>query len=154
MKYFLITDDTDVLIYNDEHKNFTKTNEIIKKGTIIQGEAKDFEGLKKSKNFTYKIIELKNKKIIFQKNTKPMETTEITLSADGKQTNQASVTSEKKYEQVQTTNKKAQVLKIVLPIGIAGLTYYFVKNSPKKTIKYGLPLALLAISYFVLNRKK
>lgn len=75
--------DSPILIPNKEHKNFTRTNEIIPNGTIINGEPKSIQGKRRGEDFTYKLFLTDKKQLIHLKNTNAMNTTEIKLGADG-----------------------------------------------------------------------
>jgi hypothetical protein len=81
-----VIEDAQVLIPNPEHKNFTRTNEVIPKGTLLEGEIKVVAGLKRGEPFNYNLFYTTDKKIIYIKYIKPMEKTEVTLGADGAQT--------------------------------------------------------------------
>lgn len=78
-----VIDNANVLIPNATHKNFTETSEIIPKGTLTEGSAKSISGLRRGKEFTYKLFLTKDNKLIYIKKTKPMETTEVTFNAAG-----------------------------------------------------------------------
>jgi hypothetical protein len=78
-------EDAKVLIPNKEHKNFTTNNEIIKKGTELEGKSKKIFGLRRGKPFSYRIFQTNENKIIYLNKIKPMAT-EVTLGADSSQT--------------------------------------------------------------------
>lgn len=78
-------EDAKVLIPNKEHKNFTTNNEIIEKGTELEGTSKKIFGLRRGKPFSYRIFETTDNKIIYLNKIKPMAT-EVTLGADSGQT--------------------------------------------------------------------
>jgi F0F1-type ATP synthase assembly protein I len=73
---------TNVLKQNDEHKNFTATNEVITQGTVITGQPLIVEGLRRGEPFKYRLFVTKEGKIIYQNKIKPMAVTEVTLGAD------------------------------------------------------------------------
>ena len=78
--------DSQVLIPNPEHKNFTASDVVIPKGTALAGEVKAIKGLRKGEPFTYRLFYTNKNQIIYTKNIKPvntMERTEVTLSAEG-----------------------------------------------------------------------
>lgn len=81
-----IIEDANVLIPNKEHENFTEGKEVLKRGTIINGEAKLIKGKRRGENFTYRLFLTNNKQLIYLKKIKPMEVTEVTLGADSSQT--------------------------------------------------------------------
>ncbi len=82
----IVTEDTQVLIPNQEHKNFTDSTETVKTGTILEGNETLIKGKRRGDDFVYKLFSFKdnqnNYKLIYIKKTKPMETTEVTLGAD------------------------------------------------------------------------
>jgi hypothetical protein len=82
-----VTEDTRVLIPNQEHKNFTDSREVVKKDTILDGDEKLIQGKRRGEDFVYRLFSFKDSadnkyKLIYIKKTKPMETTEVTLGAD------------------------------------------------------------------------
>jgi hypothetical protein len=78
-----VIENANVLTPNTEHKNFTETSEIIKKGTILVGEPKTIKGRRRGEDFNYRLFVIKeNNKIIYLKKIKPMQVTEVTLGAD------------------------------------------------------------------------
>ncbi|MES2287568.1 MAG: glycine zipper 2TM domain-containing protein [Bacteroidota bacterium] len=79
----VLVEDSQILIPNPTHKNFTRTNEILPKGNVVEGEIKVVEGLKKGEPFNYRLFFTNKNQIIYVKNIKPMETTEVKLGADG-----------------------------------------------------------------------
>jgi hypothetical protein len=80
-----VISDAHVLIPNKNHQNFTRTGEIIPAGTKVEGTVKVINGLKRGLPFDYKLFYTNDKKIIYIKNIKPMEKTEVTLGADAAQ---------------------------------------------------------------------
>lgn len=79
----IVLEDAKTLTENVEHKNFTETNEIIPKGTTVDGRYLQVEGLRRGEPFIYKIFITKEGKILYQKKLEPMAVTEVTLGADG-----------------------------------------------------------------------
>ena len=78
-----VIEDANILIPNKEHKNFTETSEIIKKGSILDGLPRMIKGKRRGEDFTYKLfVTEKDNKIIHLKKIKPMSVTEVTLGAD------------------------------------------------------------------------
>ena len=77
-----VIEDAKVLIPNKEHLNFTEGNEVIKKGTEIEGNPKQIKGKRRGEDFVYKLFGTNDNKIIYLKKIKPMEKTEVTLGAD------------------------------------------------------------------------
>ncbi len=81
-----VIEDAKVLIPNQEHKNFTDSTEVVKAGTILDGNESLIQGKRRGEDFVYKLFSFKDSdnkyKLIYIKKTKPMETTEVTLGAD------------------------------------------------------------------------
>ena len=61
-----------ILINNDEHKNFVETDKILPKGTILEGEYKNIKGLRRGKEFMYRLFIDNDGIIIYEKNVEPM----------------------------------------------------------------------------------
>lgn len=82
-----IIEDAIVLLPNMEHQAFTHGAEIIKKGTIVNGEPKMIDGKRRGKRFVYKLFLTDNDQLIYINKIKhqPMQKTEVTLSADAEQ---------------------------------------------------------------------
>lgn len=82
-----LIEDAPVLIPNPSHKNFTRTTEVLKKGTKLNGEQKLINGLHRGKPFRYNLFYTDNNEIIYIKHIKPknMNKTEVTLGADSAQ---------------------------------------------------------------------
>lgn len=78
----VVAEDAHILIPNPTHKNFTRTNEILPKGNYVEGEVKIVEGLKRGQPFNYRLFYTDKNQIIYVKNIKPMETTEVKLGVD------------------------------------------------------------------------
>lgn len=78
--------DCNILKANKEHKNFTETKEIFKKGDTLKGRFVNIDGLRRGKPFNYRIFITDDEKIIYQNCIQPMKTTEVMLGADSAQT--------------------------------------------------------------------
>lgn len=115
-----VTEDAYVLIPNKEHQNFTQTEKLIGKGTILNGEPKTISGKRRGEPFQYKLFLTNNKEYIHLKKTKPMTTTEVTLGADASQT--PTVVS------VPTGKKLLTPMVIGGTLIGAGAGYYFAKS--------------------------
>lgn len=123
-----IIEDSKVLIPNKEHKNFTESDNIIEKGTVINGEPKSIQGLRRGEPFDYKLFLTENKQLIHIKKTKEMGTTEVALGVDAKQTTILSIPNAKELFTKHTIGGAL--------IG-AGAGYYFsakYKSMDKKSI--------------------
>ncbi len=82
-----VTEDAKILVPNKEHKNFTESNDLIKHGTVLEGEEALIKGKRRGEDFVYRLFSFHDNtdntnKLIYIKKTKPMETTEVTLGAD------------------------------------------------------------------------
>ena len=75
-----------VLKANKEHKNFTKTDQLIPAGTTLYGKTIMVDGLRRGQPFKYRLFITNDKQIIHLNKIEPMRTTEVTLGADAKQT--------------------------------------------------------------------
>ncbi len=75
--------DTKVLIPNVDHQNFTEGKEVIPAHTVIEGTPKVIAGLRRGEPFQYKLFLTNDKKLIYIKNLRNMDATEVTLGADG-----------------------------------------------------------------------
>ncbi len=79
----VVIEDAPVLVPHAEHQNFTRTRDVIPKGTEVEGDIKIIKGLKRNEPFEYNLFFTNDKKIIYIKHIKPMQKTEVTLGADG-----------------------------------------------------------------------
>lgn len=73
--------DSKYLIPNQEHQNFTESNDIVGEGNILKGNYANIEGLRRGEPFTYKLFVTEDKRILYRNNIEPMEQ-EVTLGAD------------------------------------------------------------------------
>lgn len=115
-----VIENTNVLIPNKEHKNFTETKEVISKGIELEGEPKTILGKRRGEDFNYKLFVTKDNRIIYLNKVKPMQTTEVTLGADSTQT--PTVVSIPDDKKLLTTNIVISTL-----IGL-GVGYYMSKK--------------------------
>ena len=76
-----VLENAKVLLPNKEHKNFTETDIIIPKDTIVDGEQKMIEGLRRGEPFTYRLFVTNDNKILYLNKVEPMAT-EIMLGVD------------------------------------------------------------------------
>jgi hypothetical protein len=120
-----------ILIPNQEHKNFTFSDEKIEGGTVVSGKLTSVNGLRRGEPFTYKLFLTKDNKLIYQKNLKNMkQATEVTLGADS-QTSATSVnlTPAEHFSRMKLTG--------VLIGGAAGFAYAkYKKHDLKKVAMY------------------
>jgi hypothetical protein len=61
----VIVKDTNYLIPNKEHKNFTNSIEDVNEGSVVYGDFKIVSGLRKGKPFEYRLFFTKNGKILY-----------------------------------------------------------------------------------------
>lgn len=78
----VVNKDSKILIANNEHKNFTETDQILEEGTILNGNAINVKGLRRGEPFTYRLFITPKKEILYLNNITPMNTTEVMLGAD------------------------------------------------------------------------
>jgi hypothetical protein len=143
------TDNVAVLMPNVEHKNFTETTDVIEKGTILNGEFKNIEGLRRGQNFTYRMFVTDDNKILYSKSIQPMETTEVYLGAD------QSVTATKVDLKPAETFSKVKMIALISG-GAAGYAYAkYQKQDNKKVAMYIAIGALLgyATGYYIDTNK-
>jgi len=76
-----VLENAKVLLPNKEHKNFTETDVVIPKDTIVDGEQKMIEGLRRGEPFTYRLFVTNDNKILYLNKVEPMAT-EIMLGVD------------------------------------------------------------------------
>jgi hypothetical protein len=76
-----IIEDAPILLPNKEHKNFTKSESILPKGTLVEGDFKNVSGLRRGNPFNYRVFTTKEGDIIYSKYVKPMAV-EVTMGAD------------------------------------------------------------------------
>lgn len=81
-----VIEDAPILVPNEKHKNFTRTDTIIPKGSVVIGEMKVVKGIRRGEPFEYRIFQTDKNEIIYQKKIKPMAQTQVYLSADSQQT--------------------------------------------------------------------
>jgi hypothetical protein len=61
-----------VLINNDDHQNFVETDKIIPKGTTLDGSFMNIQGLRRGKEFNYRIFKDKDGIIVYENKVEPM----------------------------------------------------------------------------------
>lgn len=141
-----VIEDARVLIENPEHQNFTETNEIIKKGTILNGNPKSIVGKRKGEPFKYKVFFTNDSKLIYIKKIKPMTTTEVQLSAEG---------DASKIRKISLPTHKSEIYGLVLG-AVTGFAYSRYKKLDTKKSVIATVIgagAGLGIGYFLNKRK-
>jgi hypothetical protein len=107
----IIIQDTNFLIPNKEHKNFTDSSESAKVGSIVTGEFRNVNGLRKGKPFEYRLFFANNGKILYANCVKTESvSSEIISNADNLQATTMKPTNQSK-------------LFVLLVGGIAGYLY-------------------------------
>lgn len=145
-----VIEDAFVLIPNKDHQNFTNSERVIKRGTILDGTETLIKGKRRGVDFQYRLFLTKDKKFIHLKKTKPMKVTEVTLGADSKQT--------PTIVDIPAT-KKMFTKTILIASGVgAGVGYLFAKRKKydkKKTILFavGGAVAGFLIGKYIEKRK-
>jgi len=76
-----IIEDAPILLPNKEHKNFTNSESILPKSTIVEGDFKNVSGLRRGNPFDYRVFTTNEGDIIYSKYVKPMAV-EVTMGAD------------------------------------------------------------------------
>jgi hypothetical protein len=61
----IVCQNTNYLIPNKEHKNFTDSSDEARVGSIVNGEFRNVDGLRKGKPFIYRLFFTKNGKILY-----------------------------------------------------------------------------------------
>jgi hypothetical protein len=61
----IVCQNTNYLIPNKEHKNFTDSSDEARVGSVITGEFRNVDGLRKGKPFQYRLFFTKNGKILY-----------------------------------------------------------------------------------------
>jgi hypothetical protein len=136
----ITTSDAPILIPNLEHKNFTDSGEVIEENTIVNGNAKNIEGLRKGKPFTYKLFVTDKNQLIHLNKIKTMETTEVTLGAD------ANVSATKVDMKPAEISNKNKFIGTVVG-GIAG--FAFAKYKKHDVKKQAMFIAIGAVAGYV-----
>jgi len=160
MMKVLVIDDAQILEPNTEHQNFTHTDDVIKKGEVLEGQKKLVNGKRRGKPFCYRLFITKDEDIIFNKNVKPMQTTEVKLGADG-ETEDAWLASQGAVTPAVINLKPAEIFNKTKTVGIVigGLSAYayckYKKSSKEKMATYIAVGALAGwITGFVIDKNR
>jgi hypothetical protein len=137
---YVTIEDAPILIPNKEHSNFTQSNKVIGKGTLIEGNELFINGKRRGEDFTYKLFRTKDNNLIHLKKIKPMNVTEVTLGATGERYSNPSSPSPTVVN-MPPSSKLLTTATIVGTIigGVAGMVYANKKGfeSSKKTLYIG-----------------
>ena len=83
----IVIQNCNLLIPNKEHKNFTDSTEEVRVGSIVTGEYRNVNGLRRGKPFQYRLFFSKDGKILYANCVKTENVrSEIISNADNKQT--------------------------------------------------------------------
>ena len=132
----VVNKDSKFLIANNEHKNFTETDELVEEGTILNGNAINVKGLRRGEPFTYRLFVTPKNEILYLNNITPMETTEVMLGADDS-------VSETKINLIPAeTFSKVKTIGLVAG-GLAGFAYAKYKKQDMKKVAMFIGLGAL-----------
>lgn len=117
-----------ILTPNAEHKNFTNSGSIIEQGTVIDGQPKLIQGLRRGEAFTYRLFITDKNQIIHINKIRPMDKTEVYLGADSAQSPTL----------VKMPNESNMGMRPVLGTVIGALAGYFLakKKNPSKVMMF------------------
>lgn len=122
--------DAKILIPNNDHRNFTEGSEVIKQDEIVEGKRTNVKGLRRGQPFEYKLFLTDKNQLIYLNKIKPMDTTEVTLGADSKQ-------SPTLVDMVKPENANKSKFYGAIIGAIAGWAYCkYKKHDTKKTAMY------------------
>jgi hypothetical protein len=144
----IVNKDSKYLIPNQEHRNFTESNDYVGEGNLLRGNFANIEGLRRGEPFTYKLFITEDKNILYQNNVQPMET-EVTLGADSQTTDTIiNLVPGETFNKVKTAG---------LVLGaLAGFAYCkYKKCDTRKTVMYIFAGAALGYaSAYVVDRNR
>ena len=153
MKTVTLVNDAPVLIPNKAHSNFTKSDEILKKGSIVKGDEIFINGKRRGEDFTYRLFRTTDGKLIYTINIQPMNTTEVKLGVAGSRESAPSKT----VVDMATSNLFSTTTVVGTAIGVvAGMMYAKSKNfdSSKKYLYVGaFALAGYSIARYYQRKK-
>lgn len=119
-----IIEDAPILLPNKDHKNFTNSDNVLPKGTLVEGELKNVSGLRRGNPFNYRVFTSNEGDIIYSKYVKPMAV-EVTMGAD-------SQVSPTKVEMV--SSEKTTTSRKVIGAVVGGVVGYAIsKRGTQKT---------------------
>ncbi len=141
--------DTNYLIANPDHRNFTESAETVEQDTILKGEPKAIQGLRRGEPFIYRLFITTDGKILYLNNIEPMKTVEVTLGADAQRT----PTTVNLIPAESFTKMKTTALVIG---GIAGFAYAkYQKHDMKKVAMFiGVGALIGYVAGYVLDQSR
>lgn len=144
-----VNKDSKFLVANNDHKNFTETDEAVEEGTILNGNAINVQGLRRGEPFTYRLFITPDKKILYLNNITPMETTEVMLGADD------SVSSTKVNLIPAETFNRVKTIGLVAG-GLAGFAYAKYKKHDMKKVAMWIGVGALVgyATAYVIDKNK
>jgi hypothetical protein len=146
----IVTQNTKYLIPNKEHKNFTDSGNTARVGTIVMGDFKNINGLRRGKPFEYRLFITKDGKILYANCVRAENIpSEILQGADNSQS--ATLINIKPAEKF-----KYFAHLIALGGGIAGYYYGKKQNATRNNlIKYIVVGSVGAYSiYWLIDKNK
>ena len=150
IKGVIVDDGANVLIPNLEHKNFTFSDERIEGGSVVEGNLKSVNGLRRGQPFVYRLFLTKDNKLIYQKNLKNMtQATDITLGADSQiSATSVNLTPAEHFSKMKLTG--------VLIGGVAGFAFAkYKKHDLKKVAMYiAIGAAIGYVAEYLIDSKR
>lgn len=155
-----LKEDVKILVPNKPHKSFSENGEILIKGSEITGEPKYITGMKSGEPFTYRLFMVGENKFIFlnkafdknekkqnnNNNNEDMETTKVTLSADGESNADGGKPETILNLRPAESFSKSKVIGLVVGAAIGFIYCRYKKHDIKATAKY---MALGAVVGYV-----
>jgi len=69
----IVKENAPILIHNEDHKNYIYSDKLIPKGTVLQGDFVQINGLRRGKNFEYRFFKDKDGILIHENKVEKME---------------------------------------------------------------------------------
>jgi hypothetical protein len=141
--------DTNYLIANPDHRNFTEGSETVEQDTILKGEPRAIQGLRRGEPFVYRLFITNDGKILYINNVEPMKTVEVTLGADAQRTpTTVNLIPAESFTKMKTT--------ALVVGGIAGFAWAkYKKHDMKKVAMYiGVGALLGYVAGYVLDQSR
>jgi hypothetical protein len=141
--------DTNYLIANPDHRNFTESSEMVEQDTILKGEPRAIQGLRRGEPFVYRLFITNDGKILYINNVEPMKTVEVTLGADAQRTpTTVNLIPAESFTKMKTT--------ALVVGGIAGFAWAkYKKHDMKKVAMYiGVGALLGYVAGYVLDQSR
>lgn len=117
-----VIQNTNYLMPNKEHKNFTASNENAREGTIINGSFKNVTGLRKGEPFVYRLFFVEDGKILYANCVQADNVPSEILSG---------VDNNKSVKGIETNSSKGKIMKAELFIISGALIGYLIGRNKK-----------------------